>query len=325
MRQFVTIATNTFMELVRQPVFLLLTTVSAGFSVFLACVPYFGFGEDPKLVKDSVLAVMLLAGLLGAVLSASSSLAREIRTGTALAVLAKPVGRAPFILAKYVGIAAVLLVLNYVNLMASLSASRMAFDAYGDADVRGLAIWGTGFLLAYLVGGFSNYFLRRPFTSDAMFALVLFATLAFVANSLRTVADPTNRSETIGAFANVDWRLIPAAVLILFALWILAGLALACATRLELISTLVICSGFFLLGLMSEYLLGGPARGGSWWASVLFPVLPNWQLFWIADALEQGKSIPWARYLSGAFGYTICYIGATLAVALGLFEDRELS
>jgi len=32
---------------------------------------------------------MLLSGLLGAVLSASASLAREIRTGTALAVLSK--------------------------------------------------------------------------------------------------------------------------------------------------------------------------------------------------------------------------------------------
>ena len=325
MRQFVTIATNTFMELVRQPVFLLLTTVSAAFSVFLACVPYFGFGDDPKLVKDSVLAIMLLAGLLGAVLSASSSVAREIRTGTALAVLAKPVGRAPFLLAKYAGLAGVLLLLNYVNLMASLSASRMAFDAYGDADTRGLAIWAAGFLLAYLVGGFSNYFLRRPFTSDAMFALVVFATLAFVVNGTRTVADPTNRGVTIGAFANVDWRLIPASVLILFALWILAALALACATRLELISTLVICSGFFLLGLMSEYLLGKPAREGSLWASIFFPVLPNWQLFWIADALEQGKSIPWLRYLAGAAGYTVCYVGATLAVALSLFEDRELS
>ncbi len=68
MRQFITIATNTFMELVRQPIFLLLTTASAVFSVFLASVPYFGFGDDPILVKQSVLAIMLLAGLLGAVL-----------------------------------------------------------------------------------------------------------------------------------------------------------------------------------------------------------------------------------------------------------------
>jgi hypothetical protein len=325
MRQFVTIAANTFMELVRQPVFLLLMTASAAFSLFLASVPYFGFGDDPKLVKGAVLATMLLSGLLGAVLSASSSLSREIRTGTALAVLAKPVGRAPFLLAKFTGIGAVLTVLNFVNLMAALSASRMAFDAYGDADTRGLAIWGGGILLAYLAGGLSNYFLQRPFTSDAVFALVVCAVLAFLVSASWPKPDPTNRGETIGAMVRVDWQFIPAAVLILFALWILAGLALASSTRLDLIPTLAICSGFFLLGLMAEYLLGKPAREGSLWASLLFPVLPNWQLFWIADALGEGRAVPWMRYLGGAFGYTVCYVGATLAAALCLFEDRELS
>ncbi len=40
------------MELVRQPVFLLLTTGSACFNIFLAAVPYFGFGDDQKMVKD---------------------------------------------------------------------------------------------------------------------------------------------------------------------------------------------------------------------------------------------------------------------------------
>ena len=139
MRQFITIARNAFMELVRQPVFLLLMTFSSGFSVFLACVPYFGFGDDPKLVKDSVLAIMLLAGLFGAVLSASASVAHEIRSGTALAVLSKPVGRAQFLLAKYVGLVGALAVLTYINLLSSLLASRMAFDAYGNTDT--LAFW----------------------------------------------------------------------------------------------------------------------------------------------------------------------------------------
>src|SRR5712672_3949522 len=115
MRQFVTIAGNAFMELVRQPVFLLLMTTSAVFEIFLATPYYFAFGDEPKLVKNSTLAVMLLAGLIGAVLSASASLAREIRTGTALAVLSKPVGRARFLLAKFVGVAATLAVMTYVN------------------------------------------------------------------------------------------------------------------------------------------------------------------------------------------------------------------
>jgi hypothetical protein len=89
MRQFAAIAINAFMELVRQPVFLLLTTASAAFEIFLATPYYFAFGDEPKLVKNSVLAVMLLSGLFGAVLSASAALAREIRGGTALAVLSK--------------------------------------------------------------------------------------------------------------------------------------------------------------------------------------------------------------------------------------------
>src|SRR5215831_3378841 len=152
MRQFITIASNAFMELIRQPVFLLLMTTSAVFEIFLATPYYFAFGDEPKLVKNSTLAVMLLAGLLGAVLSASSSLARELRTGTALAVLAKPVGRAQFLLAKYTGLIAALTVLTYVNLLCALLASRMAFDAYGDADTLGVGLFFLAVAVAYALG-----------------------------------------------------------------------------------------------------------------------------------------------------------------------------
>src|SRR5688572_18161496 len=178
MRQFVTIATNAFMELVRQPVFLLLMTSSAVFEIFLATPYYFAFGDEPKLVKNSTLAVMLLAGLFGAVLSASASLAREIRTGTALAVLSKPVGRAQFLLAKYLGLMAALTLLTYVNLVAALVASRMAFDAYGSTDLAALSIFSGGVVIAYALAGFSNFFLRRPFVSDAVFALLAMVTVA---------------------------------------------------------------------------------------------------------------------------------------------------
>lgn len=319
MRQFTTIAVNTFMELIRQPIFLLLATASAVFSVFLASVPYFGFGDDPILVKQSVLAVMLLVGLLGAVLSASNTLAREIRTGTALSVLAKPVGRAQFILAKYTGLAAALAVLNYINMMAALTASRISFDAYGSADLRALGVFFGALVLAYLAGGFANYFLRRPFVSHAMFGVVLMITVAFfIIHALPKV------TQDAAAGGVTDWRMIPASVLVLFALWILAGLALACSTRLEMISTLAICSGFFVLGLMSDYVFGQRVRDGVWWAHIPYAALPNWQLFWGGDALIAKKSIAWAGYLGSSFAYTACYVGAALAVALCLFEDREL-
>ena len=104
MRQFATIAGNAFMELIRQPVFLLLLSVSSLFEVFLACINYFGFGDEPKLVKNSALAVMFLAGLFARRVERIGLGGREIRSGTALAVLAKPVGRAQFLLAKYAGL-----------------------------------------------------------------------------------------------------------------------------------------------------------------------------------------------------------------------------
>src|SRR5215470_14896554 len=135
MRQFITIATNAFMELVRQPVFLLLMTSSAVFEIFLATPYYFAFGDEPKLVKNSVLAVMLLAGLFGSVLAASAALAHEIRSGTALAVLAKPVGRAQFLLAKYAGLIAALTLMTYINAVAALVTSRMVFDTYGKTNL----------------------------------------------------------------------------------------------------------------------------------------------------------------------------------------------
>jgi ABC-type transport system involved in multi-copper enzyme maturation permease subunit len=324
MRQFLTIAVNAFMELIRQPIFLLLMTGSVLFEIFLAVPYYFAFGDEPKLVENSVLAVMLLSGLFGAVLSASSSLAREIRSGTALAVLSKPVSRAQFLLAKFAGLAAALTVLTYVNMIGVLLASRMAFDAYGNTDVAALGIFAAGVALAYGLAGFSNFFLRRPFASDAVIALATLATLAaFV------VFQFTHQMESAGTVAQVNWNLLPAGILILFALWILAALALACSTRLDTIPTLAICSAFFLTGLMSDYFYakaGGTIGGGaSWWASTLYTVLPNWQLFWLADAIDTGKStFQWA-YVGKALVYVIGYAGAALATGTVLFEERELS
>lgn len=379
MRQFITIASNAFMELVRQPVFLLLMTSAATFEIFLATPFYFAFGDEPKLVKNSTLAAMLLAGLFGAVISASASLAREIRSGTALAVLSKPVGRAQFLLAKYVGLMAALGLLTYVNMLSALLASRMAFDAYGSTDLFAVGVFFLCVVVAFALGGFSNFFLRRPFVSDAVFCLMVMLTVAFVIINFYT------KEAKPQAFATgVDWRMVPASILVLFALWVLAALALACSTRFDMIPTLAICSALFLLGIMSDYLFGRPAEpvwrydlqeeaastrwsvsqqellkqmaarydqnkdgilepaeranitnqdkarlrqagmAGKWWASVLYTVTPNWQLFWLADVLNTDKGVvPW-EYVGKALAYALAYAGAALSLAMALFEEREL-
>jgi hypothetical protein len=219
-----------------------------------------------------------------------------------------------------VGLALSLLLLMYVNCVAALLATRMAFDAYGDADTVGLAVYGGAFVLAYIIGGLTNYFMRRPFVSDAVLAVVLMTTIAFIALEFIPRAAERAANELLG----MDWRLVPASALILMALLILAALALACSTRLDVIPTLSVCTALFLLGLVSDYFWGTRAAHGSWWGSVLYTVTPNWQLFWVSDLLEGKSGIP-ASYLCKALGYATGYIGAVLALALVLFEDRELS
>jgi hypothetical protein len=76
---------------------------------------------------------------------------------------------------------------------------------------------------------------------------------------------------------------------------------------------------------MSDYFFGQRAANGQWWASTLYSVIPNWQLFWLADALDMGKSTFHWGYVAKAFGYVVGYAGAALAVAILMFEERELS
>src|SRR4029077_16418002 len=95
-----------------------------------------------------------------------------------------------------------------------------------------LGIFAGSIVLAYLAGGFSNFFLRRPFVSDAVFGVAIMVTVAFVVISF------FNKDVQPQAFAKgVDWRLIPASILVLFALWILAGAGPAGSSPVGNIST----------------------------------------------------------------------------------------
>lgn len=287
--------------------------------VLMAHVPYLALESEEKLIKDSALAVLFLVGLLAAVFCASNTLALELRTGTALAVLAKPVSRAKFILAKYAGVAIALLLIGYVNLIAALLSSRMAPNIYQALDPPARSVIFGGIFFGILAAGYTNFFQHRQFVGDAVMSITGFMTVFF---ALVLFIDKEWKLHQFGSL--IDWRMLPAGILILCALLVLASVALACSTRLELMPTLAVCSVVFVLGLMTDYLFGRSAADGAMWAKAVYAALPNWQLFWMADALEGEKTIP-VGYVLRAVGYVVCYLVAALSVAMALFEDRELA
>ena len=124
----------------------------------------------------------------------------------------------------------------------------------------------------------------------------------------------------------MDWRLVPAGILILFALWILAALALACSTRLDTIPTLAVCSAFFLIGLMSDYFFGRRAESGRIGGLRRFTPSSQTGSFSGSRMLwTWAKARSTGRYVGKAFAYAVGYAGAALAVGTALFEERELS
>ncbi|MBR4250364.1 MAG: ABC transporter permease subunit [Verrucomicrobia bacterium] len=319
MNEIYTIAKNSFMELLRQPVFLILTAAASAFIVFLAVTPYFGLGDDVKLVKTSTMAVLLVAGLFTAVISATSSLADELKGGTALAVLSKPVSRLSFLLGKLLGVCGGLVVMVYINAIAILLASRMGYDAYGATDKVGMTIFYLAMMLAFGIAAFINYFLERNFVSNAVGALLVMLTLAFILISF------FDEHWMVQKFAEgTDWNMVPAIICLLFMLWLIVALAIACSTRLDAVATLSVCIIFLMVGLVSDHFFGRLADAGSWIGTVLYTVIPNWQNFWLADAIEGEKGIPWL-YIGHAFIYMACFMAAVIAIGLCMFDNRELS
>lgn len=269
-------------------------------------------------MKHALLALTLLNGLFVAATSASATLSQEVRSGTALTLLAKPVGRGTLVLAKFAGLVAALAVQGYVCLLATLLGSRMAFDAHGGPDLLATGLW-----LGAVLGGLGaaaaiNFLTHRPFTGVGVAAVTLAFTTVFL---VAAVLDREGRWQAFGA--GVDWRLLPATLLLWLALLLVAGVALAASTRLPALPTLCLCGGVFLLGLMSDYLFGRAARDGSWLAEAAYTLVPNWQLFWMADTLREGVSLPWS-YVLRATGYVAAYLTICLALAVALFQEREL-
>jgi hypothetical protein len=323
LRQFMTLATLTAREAVRQPIFALLAVSCVSLITALPVVLMHKFGEDGKLVRESALAFHFVFGLLITGTAAAWSLSREVRDGTAATVLSKPVGRDMFFLSKFMGVAAVSVAFSACVTVSVLLSERVSERFVTDPDRGGYVVdWHTAGLqalaivLALLAAGLASY-RRRPFGSSAFGFLCVFQLLA------AAVAGFFDRNGAWAPFRlDLDWRILPASALVGTALVVLAAIALALSTRMPRVPTVTTCFILFLAGLMSDYLFGRHA-GTSLAAMVLHRSLPNWQNFWLVDALADGGVIPFV-YVIQALTYAALYTGAVLCMGLAFFRRVDV-
>lgn len=314
---FFAIARLAALEAIRRPVFLLVSLAGIAGILLLPLLLNYTLGDSARIIRDSALAFSLACGLLLAAHAASEGLARELRRGTAATILAKPVPRPVFFLAKAAGIVAALALFSLAALAATLLAVRA-----GASDLR--LDW-TAALPAFLalfaapaIAGAWNHRTRRPFTSSAFFLLLAFLWLAVAIAAFF----PTPHSH-LPFPHNFSWNLLSVGFLLFLCLGMVAALASALATRLAVTSVLLLCTGVFLLGLMSDYFLG-PHLGTSFAARGAYALLPNVQVFWLVDALDAAVAIP-PVYFALATAYAAAWSAAALALGAASFHRLEIS
>lgn len=323
-RSLWTLAGLTALDTLRQPIILLLTVACVLLTALTPMVLLHTFGEYGKLAREGGLAFHFVFGLLVAVHAAASALARERQSGTAATVLSKPVGRGLYFIAKFIGVAAVVLAFSLAASLATLLAERVAENTSTLADGRQgeLVDWRTGWwmlgapLLALGVAGGWNYLRRRPFGSVAFLLVLVFLGVVLLSGAW------CDRGGAPASFDwRVDWRLLPASTLITGALLVLTALAVTAATRLASGAAFACCGCFFVAGVMWEYLLG-PAPA-AWPAALAYGFVPNWRHFWMADALIGGGTIPW-DYVADVYAYGATYAAAILCLGVLAFRQVDV-
>ncbi|OGV38628.1 MAG: hypothetical protein A2020_03640 [Lentisphaerae bacterium GWF2_45_14] len=311
MLNFYHVARNTFRESIREPIFFVLL-VSALFLIGLfPSFSMFVFREQIKLVIDSAMATTLLFGLIAAVLCASHTITREMQNGTVLLLLSKPVHRWSFILAKIVGIITALTIFVIICDIGSLVAVRVAKDQF-QLDFTAMYIYyGIIFACAF-AGAFRNYLYQASFASTSVISmLIVMPVYAIVLNFIPAPGEGP---------MPLHWEMIPALILIVFAVWGMGAITVVFSTRLNMVANLCVCGLIFALGMGSNFFFDKPG----FWNTIFYALIPNWQLFWLADALASGKTIP-LSYIFLAFAYIILYMTFCSIWAIYMFQYRELA
>lgn len=316
-KQFFAISKLTLLEAVRQPVCLLLCGTALLLIAGTPLMVTHTLGETQKAVMDSAMAVHFLTGLLLGTYASCASLVREIRRGTASAILSKPVGRTVFFLAKFAGVAGVLVTFSIGAALTAMLSARVVHSPHHTDWQIALSLI-SAFPLALLCAAAINYWLRRPFVSTAYLIMLAFIGIVFFSWGFV----PGENAEGTGFGAGYRLDMIPVSVLITFAIVVLVAMAVSLATSMDAVPTLSLCGTVFLVGLMSDYLFGRFA-GHSWIANVFYHLIPNWQHFWVTDALRNEVPVPWS-YVGEAGLYATVYIAGILIMGLTLFRRMEM-
>lgn len=251
--QTLAIIRNTFLESIRQPIMLVLLVVATLALVLSGPLAAFTMDDDDRMLIDIGLATIFLCGALLAAFIATNVLGREIRNKTALTVVSKPVGRPLFVLGKFLGVAAAMLLATaYMSLVFLLVDLHGTIQTVRDPIHEPVITFGVAAgVLGLAVGIWCNYFYGKVFSSTVIIVTTPLVGLAYLL-ALNFRHDFTR--QPIGTDVSLSMWMALAALAM--AILVLSAIAVAASTRLGQVMTLCVTLGVFSAGMLSDYFVG---------------------------------------------------------------------
>lgn len=293
--QILTIARNTFIESLRQPVTFVLV-ILCGFMQFInTWQAGFSMGSssgaevsgDNKLLLDIGLATVFVCGMLLAAFLATSAISREIENKTILTIVSKPISRTAVVLGKYLGVSGAVLVAVLTMLLFLLMGVRhgVMSTAADHLDAPVLVFSFSAVAFALILATALNYWYSWSFSQTSLllmlpamlvaYILVMFIDKDWNLQSLyrteylrldiwwtesryfdRFPEESTEAFPSRRVYETFKPQITIAAYCLTLAILVLTAIATAASTRLGQVMTIVVCSGAFLFGLLSNHLLG---------------------------------------------------------------------
>jgi hypothetical protein len=319
MHKLLTIAKNTITETLRQPIYGVIVGIALILYLLCPALAMYTMDDDNKLLREIGLSTLFLSSLFIAIFAASGAVAEEMENKTIVTVLSKPIPRPLYIIAKFLGVCASVALAHGIGMIALLMIIRHGVmeDAGDVHDWTVIVTGGLSVAIALLLGVFFNYAYDWKFSSTAIVSLAVLGTLSLV--FLSFVDSHWHVDPAENGISMID---VYAGILLFFAAVVIAALALAFSARFNIVVTLSACVGIFLLGLISDYVFGRLAETHTWATAGRY-LVPNLQIFWISDAIYEGSTVS-LKYIGKAAMYAICYTGGVLALAIALFQRRQV-
>ena len=317
--KILTIGKNTFIETIRQPIYVVILTAAVLMFVVSPSISMYTLDEDVKLLREIGLSTLFLMGLFIAIFSATSAVTEEIETKTITTILSKPIQRPTFIFGKFLGLSAAVAIAHFIGTVAMLMTIRHGvLSTASDTHDWTVIIAASGtVLLTLILTALFNYIYDWNFAATITSLLVFFCAIAITILSLIDRDFKFNPANS-----QINLFDINASVLILQAVLVLVAIAVMFSTRMNVVLTLISSVSVFLLGLISDYLFGKYADQHIW-AKVGRMLIPNLQVFWVSDAIYEGSNVS-LHYIGITSAYAGIYTLGILLLAIALFQRRQV-